>query len=113
MTGSSPRVRGTRENGKKTGEKPRFIPACAGNTIERPNEGEWFPVHPRVCGEHVGSPRDVNNGGGSSPRVRGTRRVRAALRQLWRFIPACAGNTGYERARQQIMSVHPRVCGEH
>ncbi len=70
--GSSPRVRGTRDDEDRRRGIRRFIPACAGNT--------WPPavlpcpvtVHPRVCGEHFVSPLYLPHLVGSSPRVRGT-----------------------------------------
>ena len=54
---------------------------------------EGHLVHPRVCGEHDGTRRDVNPTVGSSPRVRGTRWPVAGGQSAGRFIPACAGNT--------------------
>ena len=51
--------------------------------------------------------------GGSSPRVRGTRANLLYETIEIRFIPACAGNTLTDGAGQSIVSVHPRVCGEH
>ena len=30
-----------------------------------------------------------------------------------RFIPACAGNIGFDRRGFMPPAVHPRVCGEH
>ena len=113
----------------------RSIPACAGNTSEdflddSPNPGPsprvrgtppgrasavwWWPVHPRVCGEHAVAPVDPV--------------------PLIRSIPACAGNTNRPvQARDAALGpsprvrgtppnrlgspsarpVHPRVCGEH
>ena len=49
---------------------------------------------------------------GSSPRVRGTQRDRAAQRVLPRFIPACAGNAPARAGTRRRPMVHPRVCGE-
>ena len=93
QNGSSPRVRGTRRRFDGRRPRPRFIPACAGNT---PNAHVWVPaspVHPRVCGEHVRPERRRRVRRGSSPRVRGTRADRQWYHQPRRFIPACAGNT--------------------
>ena len=73
MYGSSPRVRGTRKDGKAAPRLHRFIPACAGNTASALVKPCSRTVHPRVCGEHL--PR--GRGGGAERR----------------FIPACAGNT--------------------
>ena len=50
---------------------------------------------------------------GSSPRARGTPLIRALDRQRERFIPACAGNTKAEMDVGAVVSVHPRVRGEH
>ena len=50
-------------------------------------------VHPRVCGEHLFRVVLPLLLVGSSPRVRGTRRVIGDFHFIFRFIPACAGNT--------------------
>ena len=71
------------------------------------------PVHPRVCGEHPVTTRSGTQYTGSSPRVRGTPNVDEPTPQGNRFIPACAGNTMIEYSSFSILSVHPRVCGEH
>jgi len=51
--GSSPRVRGTVQRSIAGIPTPRFIPACAGNSIETPLGTRPCPVHPRVCGEQA------------------------------------------------------------
>ena len=50
---------------------------------------------------------------GSSPRARGTRLARQWDPLPYRFIPACAGNTGHSSASASSPAVHPRVRGEH
>ena len=70
--GSSPRVRGTRENQCPSRTRSWFIPACAGNTSEHVYRSTMCMVHPRVCGEHASPRRIAVNCIGSSPRVRGT-----------------------------------------
>ena len=113
VSGSSPRVRGTRSR-------------CG--RIRRTS-----PVHPRVCGERFPCSSALLNLSGSSPRVRGTRVLRHPDRARQRFIPACAGNaTGPNLAMlhqggssprvrgtrsrrwppRPRLPVHPRVCGE-
>ncbi len=47
------------------------------------------------------------------PRVQGTPRPVQVDLRLVRFIPACAGNTRRRRSVVLIVSVHPRVRGEH
>ena len=111
--GSSPRVRGTQDPVCRLHHHHRFIPACAGNTLERTSLASPDAVHPRVCGEHNDT-EDLNpEKFGSSPRVRGTLQKRRVGIGMFRFIPACAGNTqGKDRLFLSI-PVHPRVCGEH
>src|SRR5436853_424224 len=50
---------------------------------------------------------------GSSPRVRGTRRLRARGLVLVRFIPASAGDTSSVTYLLISTAVHPRECGGH
>ena len=71
-SGSSPRVRGTREWIAHDRYIERIIPACAGNTRYASNRSVACSDHPRVCGEHVQYCRKLFPSLGSSPRVRGT-----------------------------------------
>ena len=91
--GSSPRARGTPRWRCRSRLRPRFIPACAGNTRSDCAIASVPAVHPRVRGEHE--------------------RGELRLRHLRRFIPACAGNTQCSCARPAASAVHPRVRGEH
>ena len=93
LTGSSPRVRGTRAGRPTPSWRPRFIPACAGNSPRVSPPSPSDPVHPRVCGELAATAGPTRGSSGSSPRVRGTRTTRREERGTWRFIPACAGNS--------------------
>jgi len=113
ISGSSPRVRGTRAHPAPSRTPARFIPAGAGNTVSKPRCRRTTPVHPRGCGEHGRSSRCLSRSVGSSPRVRGTRPAGGFPRPGWRFIPAGAGNTGGRSVRFAAQSVHPRGCGEH
>ena len=113
ISGSSPRVRGTRHLVDPPLQGLRFIPACAGNTAASAGRGATGTVHPRVCGEHYAKKRDTPVLLGSSPRVRGTLRQEARHSGAARFIPACAGNTKDCLASLSFVPVHPRVCGEH
>ena len=91
------------------------------------------PVHPRVCGEHFTLFIISDRMSGSSPRMRGTSSHSVHLKSYNRFIPAYAGNMQPPQhpcfcmrfipayagnilvliAGAFLMSVHPRVCGEH
>ena len=69
--GSSPRVRGKRDDDLAHPCGARLIPACAGKT-GRPSSTTSAPwAHTRVCGENSGLVLGVGTEGGSSPRVRG------------------------------------------
>ena len=73
----------------------------------------WHVDHPRVCGEHIGLTPHVALTRGSSPRVRGTPRVRTRSAWVAGIIPACAGNTEVISLFSNLSRDHPRVCGEH
>ena len=92
LSGSSPRVRGTRS--ARAGKTPptRFIPAGAGNALPYPCSSAITPVHPRGCGERRVISDNTAFAPGSSPRVRGTHGDVAIFRLRQRFIPAGAGN---------------------
>ena len=111
--GSSPPVRGTLDIPQRLQEQSRFIPACAGNTSIANRYSAVESVHPRLCGEHSGSPHMSATICGSSPPVRGTPRSAANTHGKTRFIPACAGNTSVRSRRPPQRPVHPRLCGEH
>ncbi len=91
----------------------RFIPACAGNTRPACKARSARPVHPRVRGEHWRTRCDRKADSGSSPRARGTHKGPIYRVRVARFIPACAGNTWWQRRQIRWPSVHPRVRGEH
>ena len=55
----------------------------------------------------------MGNGGGSSPRTRGTQLRRSPGRARRRFIPAHAGNTICKKFLCAVRAVHPRARGEH
>ena len=69
-------------------------------------------VHPRVCGEQSSAKVGPAASLGSSPRVRGTVDPRDFDNILFRFIPACAGNSKNRAPASVAAAVHPRVCGE-
>ena len=112
-TGSSPHVRGTLWASSLTTCSGRFIPACAGNTIEFAELPRRTLVHPRMCGEHCLNREPLPDQDGSSPHVRGTQRQETRPPSQPRFIPACAGNTINNALDDEARPVHPRMCGEH
>ena len=70
-------------------------------------------VHPRGRGEHIPSSFALRSMIGSSPRARGTRAQDVHLHDLFRFIPAGAGNTRCVTRISCRIMVHPRGRGEH
>ena len=112
VDGSSPRVRGTPAAHRHAVRQERFIPACAGNSVDGRRRDVPLMVHPRVCGELFAVAAVSLGKDGSSPRVRGTRvRPRRPVGSE-RFIPACAGNSRSPPDAPSEVPVHPRVCGE-
>ncbi len=111
--GSSPRMRGTRQVRDDARGHGRFIPAHAGNTAARRRSPRTTSVRPRACGEHQNAAMTAIAIGGSSPRMRGTRRARGEGGRGRRFIPAHAGNTCEDCVGLGCVPVHPRACGEH
>ena len=112
-SGSSPRVRGTRFQEHRAFVVGGIIPACAGNTEEGHRASMVSRDHPRMCGEHKAAAFQDFMASGSSPRVRGTQRLRPDGPAARGIIPACAGNTLKQRPRCSTTWDHPRVCGEH
>jgi len=92
LLNSSPRVRGTRESGRRRHVVRRFIPAPAGNAPDNCMSVANISVHPRACGERDRFSPPYTRRAGSSPRLRGTRRSAAD--------------------RTACVPVHPRACGE-
>ncbi len=91
-TGSSPRVRGTRDGVGAGHPSSRFIPARAGNAVRIYGCVLQRSVHPRACGERC------------CGMVRNSR-------PHW-FIPARAGNASISNSDALVSAVHPRACGE-
>ena len=111
-SGSSPRLRGTRELAAPRDDTHRFIPAPAGNAHERCALASPAAVHPRACGERVNLGVSLLLGGGSSPRLRGTPVHDMSPFSMLRFIPAPAGNAPPASENRLAPPVHPRACGE-
>ena len=74
--GSSPRLRGTAPKHRKPALASRFIPATAGNGCRFGQSHGTGTVHPRDCGERWMFPFIRHELIGSSPRLRGTDRLR-------------------------------------
>ena len=112
ITGSSPRGRGTLELSETAQDTGRFIPARAGNATISVGRYRSRTVHPRAGGERLPIRTIDPRWYGSSPRGRGTRKIRALWASAWRFIPARAGNAVHLVNGELCAAVHPRAGGE-
>ena len=112
-SGSSPHVRGALWWPRIPVLAVGIIPACAGSTRRSPPPRSARRDHPRMCGEHKRVISFADSPAGSSPHVRGARRVGMDASVFRGIIPACAGSTGSKPASTSSMRDHPRMCGEH
>ena len=90
----------------------RFIPAHAGNSCCVRYSVRQHAVHPRACGEQASALVWRLAHIGSSPRMRGTAGCGSQTQAAPRFIPAHAGNRQAGIAGTDMLTVHPRACGE-
>ena len=111
--GSSPRMRGAQKIGEQMAAGTGIIPAYAGSTVGSAMLTSMSRDHPRVCGEHSFFPPIVIVVSGSSPRMRGARRVHDDAAPRVGIIPAYAGSTFQNGPQTKPRRDHPRVCGEH
>ena len=108
----SPLARGTLSEHCSHLVRPRFIPACAGNSSHFQFPNRIWTVHPCLRGELgsvAGLPWKTR---GSSPLTRGTRCVLYLTVHRNGFIPAYAGNSETEVRHGSGCTVHPRLRGE-
>ena len=113
LTGSSPRMRGTRLIYASGSLTVGIIPADAGNTWESGAMLSTCRDHPRGCGEHIVFICKYPLMAGSSPRMRGTLIIDNANNAVIGIIPADAGNTMGPSGTVLLNADHPRGCGEH
>ena len=111
-SGSSPRMRGTRNTSSCGRHFSWIIPAHAGNSQ---HVILWPPLqldHPRACGELHRPDPSHRSASGSSPRMRGTPLGGGAVEVGGRIIPAHAGNSHRSSEPCSSRADHPRACGD-
>ena len=91
--GSSPRMRGKRQEEHDHANLPRIIPAHAGQTAGNPAGRRAWSDHPRACGANHVICREEPRPNGSSPRMRGKPHAGDGDQGELRIIPAHAGQT--------------------
>ena len=111
--GSSPRVRGKRGRSVHRFPLVGLIPARAGKTGALAASVRGTGAHPRACGENEEVRQAREGQEGSSPRVRGKRRVGGGRHAGTGLIPARAGKTRGTPRRRPWPPAHPRACGEN
>ena len=109
--GSSPRVRGKRTWPRSRWARSRIIPARAGQTLTSRTGDAKGPDHPRACGANISLQMSRTMPHGSSPRVRGKRRMFPGSFLFFRIIPARAGQTERRGLAGAAAPDHPRACG--
>ena len=72
----------------------------------------YCPVHPRLRGELYVYIMIIYTILGSSPLARGTLIQGKSFDNVFRFIPACAGNSYNGGWGWPVVTVHPRLRGE-
>ena len=116
ISGSSPRVWGTRYRQRRISEaiNMRFIPACVGNSIGQCHSLWDLSVHPRVCGElvlgHSAAPAHLRF---IPACVGNSLQLFLSACQCFRFIPACVGNSSIGQCHSiwRLVGSSPRVWG--
>ena len=109
--GSSPRMRGKPTPVITQTVTARIIPAHAGQTPRPCSTRLLGPDHPRACGANALFTGGAMAWNGSSPRMRGKRRVLRVDQIVGRIIPAHAGQTRPRVICVALKPDHPRACG--
>ena len=113
LKGSSPRMRGSHILRDGPDGLVGIIPAHAGLTRRKCLQGHRDGDHPRACGAHATCRPPLARLGGSSPRMRGSRRASQKRPRMAGIIPAHAGLTTAARDSHSGYWDHPRACGAH
>ena len=112
-SGSSPHAWGIRNSWPDRRRRTRFIPTCVGNTSSSAKWARGWTVHPHMRGEYWCRRAGVEYDDGSSPHAWGIHVSVVPLRQTFRFIPTCVGNTIDRLRRRGYSPVHPHMRGEY
>ena len=104
-------MRGKPRSSTRRSPTPRIIPAHAGQTSLFSVSSILTSDHPRACGANSRSKNLNPRRLGSSPRMRGKRRVGRVQHPWPRIIPAHAGQTRRDISTSGRSPDHPRACG--
>ena len=106
-------MRGAHVGGHDPRPARRIIPADAGSTVDKSLRPPHVRDHLRGCGEHWSPGTAPSMVAGSSPRMRGARRISGDYPRMVGIIPADAGSTDGTAYYERRVRDHPRGCGEH
>ena len=106
-------MRGSLHEARRNRLTSGIIPAYAGLTRPLVGAPNGRRDHPRACGAHSSFPSRQSDCQGSSPRMRGSLLLRAALDEEAGIIPAHAGLTCGAALLPLPRGDHPRACGAH
>ena len=109
--GLSPPTRGNRVEPPHSGQTARSIPAHAGEPALPPSAGATPKVYPRPRGGTRFHCDDALRVGGLSPPTRGNQNLLDEMKEIYRSIPAHAGEPRIPYRRQGERSVYPRPRG--
>ena len=90
----------------------RITPAYAGKRYRRCYNFPALQDHPRLCGEKFLRRNRSKMDSGSPPPMRGKVHAFACFFPLCRITPAYAGKSAAMSGRYQVVTDHPRLCGE-
>ena len=107
----SPRMRGNHAPPPPDGMDSGSIPAYAGEPHMAVRPSPPVAVYPRVCGGTPDWAWVYRSQHGLSPRMRGNPPGRRPAIELWRSIPAYAGEPAPHAFYAATGRVYPRVCG--
>ncbi len=111
LGGSSPRMRGKHGGQVFFVQVFRIIPAHAGQTSSSVLLAMAHADHPRACGANWETNALSASQFGSSPRMRGKHGGQVFFVQVFRIIPAHAGQTIGQFLKTHQHADHPRACG--
>ena len=111
--GSSPLTRGKPDQDTELPHIERLIPAHAGKTRDRRQDGNGGEAHPRSRGENATLTAGAGMKIGSSPLTRGKPVLHGVGEGTERLIPAHAGKTRWWSGGTRTWPAHPRSRGEN
>ena len=110
--GSPPPMRGKVISTRIASVKVRITPAYAGKSLRACSHKLLPEDHPRLCGEKVPEMLQFSSVAGSPPPMRGKVFASKSKQDGFRITPAYAGKSAAMSGRYQVVTDHPRLCGE-